>query len=75
MNLLSITIPYPAAIVLSLEDAKHLLEILSQLPLYEKNGYGDTAEWRQSSKVANMEFIPESQMVMSLAGLVDSAKK
>ena len=75
MNLLSITIPYPAAIVLSLEDAKHLLEILSQLPLYEKNGYGDTAEWRPSSKVASMEFIPESQVVMSLAGLVDSAKK
>lgn len=74
MNLISITIPYPAAIVLSLEDAKYILELLSKLPLYEKNGYGDTAEWRQCSKVPGLEFIPESQRVMSLAGLVDSVK-
>ena len=72
MNLLSITIPYPAAIVLSLEDAKYLLEMLSVLPLYEKSGYGDTAEWRQSSKVASLEFIPEYQRVI---GLVESAKQ
>ena len=72
MNLLSITIPYPAAIVLSLEDAKYLLEMLSVLPLYEKSGYGDTAEWRQCTKVATLEFIPEYQRVI---GLVESAKQ
>lgn len=75
MNLITISIPYPAMLIMPLDEADVILKILAREKLWVKDGYGTDARFVESDKVPEIGFAPEEQMHRSLSGMVDQAQK
>ena len=75
MNLITISIPYPAMLIMSLDEAEVILKILERENLWVKDGYGTDAKFVESDKVSEIGFVKQEQLHRSLSGMVQIAQQ